>query len=234
MYPYARYGYDYQMAAYDTLSKGMFAPQPSPHWLAGWFGVDVIHNVEVVEFQVPASQELVNHLRNLPGLKIVIIDCGLGGQLAWNALMRCRQLEELHYDVYGHENLPIEFQNLDDLTRLSEFQIQNGDLNQAQLSEIAAAKSIKTLRLLDIHIKREDLLNFPEMKQIESFFWKISYNPFDNDEFRFVEKMPNVKKLAFAGHNELTDEAFRSIEKLSGCESFPFTVPNSLEPNYID
>jgi hypothetical protein len=211
----AFFAYDYQMEAYDSSRRGMFTSKPFPHWLASLLGVDFVHNIELVDFDGLADEELVKHLRNFPGLKTVIVDGGFTSQSAWNALVRCRQLEELHYDIYWHENVPINFQNLANLGRLREFQIQGGDLDREHLAEIAAAKSLRTLRLIDIHIKQADLLNFPEMEQIESFFWKIYLNPLDNDEFRFIEKIPNVKKLALAGNFELTDEAFRSIEKLA-------------------
>ena len=109
---------------------------------------------------------------------------------------------------------PIEFQNLAKLDRLREFQIQGGELNLQHLSAIATSTSLRTLRLLDIQIKRESLLHFPAMEQIESFFWKNSVNSIDDEEFRFIENIPHVRKFAFAGPNTITDDVFLTIEKL--------------------
>jgi len=210
--------YDYQIEAYDSSQLGMFGPLPSPHWLAGWVGVDFVHNIELVDFDGLADEEQVKLLQDFPGLKTVIIANGFTGQRAWDALVRCRSLEEIQYDIYWHENVPIKFQNLSDLNHLREFQIRGGELEQVHLSEIAAAKSIRTLRLINIHIKRSNLLQFPKMKQIESFFWNVSDNSLDDDEFHFLENFPNLKELAIAGANELTDAVFQTIEKLSSLQ----------------
>lgn len=214
----AFFAYDYQIEAYDTSRRGMFGPQPTPHWLASWLGVDFVHNIELVDFDGLVDEELVKLLHDFPGLKTVIIDNGFTGQRAWNALIRCRSLEEIQYDIYWHENIPIKFQNLASLDRLREFQIQGGELEQGHLSEIAAAKSIRTLRLIDIHIKRPNLLQFPQLEQIESFYWKVAGNSLDDDEFRFLEKIPNLENLAIAGANKLTDAVFQNIEKLNGLQ----------------
>ena len=128
----AFFAYDYQMEAYDTLRNGMLTSQPSPHWLAGLLGVDFVHNVELVDFDLPANAEMINRLRDLPGLKTVIVDSGFADQSAWNALVRCRQLEKLHYAVSAslpvRESVPIKFQNLASLAHLNEFQIQSARL----------------------------------------------------------------------------------------------------------
>ena len=112
----------------------------------------------------------------------------------------------------------IVFRNLHRLHQLTELVLNIGDLNHANLNAISKSRSIQTLRLLDIHILREDLLAFPEMPNVEMFCWKIYLNPLDDEEFQFIEKMPNLKTIVMAGNYEITDLAFESLARLKRLE----------------
>jgi hypothetical protein len=121
-------------------------------------------------------------------------------------------------ELEEQEDNSIVFRDLHRLHRLTELVVKTGQLKRTNLTEIAKSGSIETLRLLDIHILREDLLTFPEMPNVEMFCWQDYLHPLDDHEFRFLEKMPNLKIVVMAGNYEITDLAIRSLAKLKQLE----------------
>lgn len=218
--------YDFQQTE-DLVQQRLFSPKPS--WLSSIFGVDMIHSIREIRFSRLANQadfELIGRLGYVTHLELMD---GVEEFGDWENL--CLLSKLTHLTVYLPFPLGVlgqrldprtgnRFEHLHNLSRLSDLQLIEPELHEAEWISILEHPSLEILKLSDFEVPLPTVsLADPAATKLRKLYLSNFETP-QETILTILDEVPNLEFLSIAPmpKTEISDEIFNSISKLRSLE----------------
>lgn len=186
-------------------------------WLGRRFGRDFVFDVSHVYKGSPMPAELVARLPQLRGLKHLQINVGEGfDDEAWQALLRCGQIERLTLER-AHFEPTRRLAGLAELDQLEELEIKHGELTVEDAREMAGLANLKELTLSFVSVTDDSLQPLQQLKNLETL--KLTHRGLGKEvssgRLAFLADLPRLQTLDLARVASLDDGVFAHLEKVT-------------------
>jgi hypothetical protein len=180
---------DYWELRYDYQNRMPYKPQPEPHWLANYLGVDLLHDVVGVSAQ-GVDRKALPHLTNLPQLQVLAISGSSFADEDCKYLVGLTNLTTLNleFDALTDEGLA-KLRGLKNLQCLC--LTGNRALTDAGMENLKHWPSLHILRIGRCEITNAGLSHLKDLPQLETLL--LIGTRVDDRGLNQLAALPNLK-----------------------------------------